>query len=204
MKQYGLVIEHELTVGGRWSPNLFLDVAAQDDRVARSTQVNLAELPKTYSGRDFFTFASSDQGSLQWWDVYRLTAPEKLTPPQLFQREEMSCIAHVLASVGQEPILVLIGPHDGFDNIKVEKILDVQGFRDLMVSYYPKIQVKREGNIFTAASSCPAEMYWETTGGILSSTRTTSGQETTLQGADPGTRVRVGWKYFSNVVEVTI
>lgn len=202
MKTYGLVIEHDENAECVWTKDFVL---FREDRPAEDQiKLPLDTAPSAYSGRDFFTFESSQTLLRVWLDVYRTTAAEKIAPPQYFQREHARCFAHVLAALGQEPILILIGRHGSFNDVKVEKILDVQAFRDLMVSYYPKITLTRDGDAFTAKTSCPADLYWETTGGILSTTRTASGQSTTLSGADPGVRVRVGWKYFSNVAEIVV
>ena len=212
MKIYSLQISHELTRNSYWTKDFELvqiSSFVQDDETIETktvkAKVDVATCPEAYSGRDFFTYADV-RDDFGWVDVYRNTAVSKLTPAQYFQTNGISCVAHVLSSVGKESVLILIGENiESFKQVEGVEHLTLQGFRDLLNSYYPKITVKRNGLDFIAYADSTADLYWETTGGSLSNLRTSSGSKTTLSGTDgKGVKIRVGYKYFSNMCEVAL
>ena len=199
MKIFGICINHELTRGSKWTADLVLE-----REVGGPIQLDVTSAPQEYSGRDFFTFADV-RDDFGWLDVYRNTAATKLNPAQYFQANGISCIAHKLCSLGKEPSVVLFGETpEAFADVVGVQVLSLDGFRVLLNTTFPAVKITKSGDTFTATTDSPADIYWEATGGVLSSTRSKSGEPIKLTGAATGTKVRAGWKYFSNAVEVAL
>lgn len=208
MKTYGLIHVREHLLGSAWSSQLtFVPQRGE------SVQLVVAEAPASDSGRSLCSFAQSisqENAFPRWLDFYRSNAAAKLSPAHFFRANALVPLAHLIRSVGKEPILLLLGGEAAAFPSAMEVLPQgstATGFAEEVL--FPAIALTKQpfegGWSLTATADTPAELFWEATGGLLDRRRTLSGEPNRISGGNlSGVRVKLGFKYFSGVTETTL
>lgn len=199
-----------------------------DTEVARITPADVPDVAARSSDHArWVMFCTQSDGRSVWQSIYPATLPDRISVREYFSRQ--TGISHALAQVfipivGQDPILVLCGAADPatFSSLSGVEPLPA-GDLSTVLDQMPGLsveQVEVEGSGVTLCTTvCQkdgtpmtvsgVEIYWSTTGGVLSANRTTTTNGTahsslTLFDQTQQVKVKVGFRDYPGVAEVII